>query len=85
MQLKGIKRHNKKYSIQYKELTINDIVLLYNTKREKEIFHKHAFKWLGLYQIYNLVKNKGIYILEELYESQFVGIFADNRLEKFHL
>lgn len=58
MQLKGKEHLNKKDGIWYKELASSDIILLYNTRIEKDMSCKFAFKWLGLYQIYNLVKDK---------------------------
>ena len=46
---------------------------------------KLAFKWLGPYQICNLIKDKSIYILEKLDRSQLAGIFTGDKLKKFHL
>lgn len=66
MQLKEKKHYDEKHSIQHKELASNDIVLLYNTRREKDMSCKLIFKWLSPYQICNLRKDKGIYILEKL-------------------
>ena len=45
---------------------------------------KLSFKWLGPYQICNAVKDKGTYILKELNRLRLAGIFAGNRLKKFH-
>ncbi len=45
---------------------------------------KLAFKWLGPYRISDVVKDKGMYMLEELDGSQLAGTFAGNRLKTFH-
>ena len=45
---------------------------------------KLSFKWLEPYQICDAIKDKGTYILEELDGSQLAGIFAGDRLKKFH-
>ena len=85
MQLERKEYYHKKYSIQHKELAANDVVLLHNTRREKNLSHKLAFKWLDPYQIYNSVKDKDKYMLEELNGLRLACIFADNRLTKFEL
>ena len=84
MQLEKKERHNKKHGIWHKELVSSDIVLLYNTKREKNISRKLTFKWLGPYKITNVVKDKNTYILEELDGLQLARIFTNNKLKKFH-
>lgn len=38
MQLEGKERHDKKHGIRHEELTPGDIVLLHDTRREKDIF-----------------------------------------------
>lgn len=84
MKLEEKERHDKKYGIWYEELVLDNIILLYNTRRKKDMSCKLAFKWLGLYQIYNSI-DKDIYMLEKLDRSRLAGIFAGNRLKKFHL
>ena len=66
------------------ELAIGSIVLLHDTKHKKNMFCKLFFKLLGPYQICNIVKDKNTYMLEELDRSRLAGIFAGNRLKKFH-
>lgn len=41
------------------------IVLLHDTRREKDMSRKLSFKWLGPYKICDGVKDKGTYMLEE--------------------
>lgn len=66
IQLEGKKHYDEKYNICHEELVRNNIVLLHNTRRKKEMSCKLAFKWLGLSQISNTIKDKDTYILEEL-------------------
>ena len=44
MQLEEKKRHNKKHGIWHEELAPGDIVLLHDTRREKNMSCKLAFK-----------------------------------------
>lgn len=81
MWLEKKEQHNKKHDIQAKELAIGSILLLWC---EKDIYQKLAFKWLGLYQIYNAVKEKKTYMLEELDGLHLAGTFASDRLKKFY-
>ena len=62
MRLEGKERHDKKHGICNEELAIGSIVLLHNTRREKDISQKLAFKWLGPYRIRDAVKEKGTYL-----------------------
>lgn len=83
MRLEGKERHNEKHGIREK-LAMDSIVLLHDTRREKDMSQKQAFKWLGLYRIYNAVEGKGTYMLEKLDGSRLAGTFAGDRLKKFH-
>lgn len=65
-------------------MAVRSIVLLYDTKRKKDISRKLSFKWLRLYKIFDTVKNKGTYILEELDRLRLAVIFAGDRLKRFH-
>ena len=85
MCLKRKEWHDLKHSICKEKLAIGSIVLLHDTRRKKDMSRKLSFKWLGLYQIYNAIKGKGIYILEEFDGSQLASIFIGDRLKKFHL
>lgn len=73
-----------KYSICNKKLAIESIVLLYDTKYEKNIFCKLFFKWLELYQICNIVKDKNTYMLIKLDRLQLAGIFVSDKFRKFY-
>ena len=84
MRLEGKERHDLKHDIREKELAIGSIVLLHDTRREKDMSRKLSFKWLGPYRICDAVKDKGTYMLEELDGSRLAGTFAGDRLKKFH-
>ena len=84
MRLEGKERHDDKHSIRVEELTVGQIVLLHDTRREKDMSRKLSFKWLGPYRICDVVKDKGTYMLEELDGSRLAGTFAGDRLKKFH-
>ena len=84
MRLEGKERHDEKHGIRNEELAIGSIVLLHDTRREKDMSQKLAFKWLGPYRIHDAVKEKGTYLLEELDGSRLAGTFAGDRLKKFH-
>ena len=60
MQLERKECHNKKYNIQ-KKLAMSSIVLLHDTWYKIDILQKLAFKWLGLYKIYNAIEKKNVY------------------------
>lgn len=64
MWLERKKWYDEKHDIYVKELVIENIILLYDTKYEKDIFYKLSFKWLEPYQIYNVIKDKGKYMFE---------------------
>ena len=82
--LEGKEQHDLKHGIRQEELAIGNIVLLHDTRREKDMSRKLSFKWLGPYRICDAIKDKGTYILEELDGSQLAGTFAGDRLKKFH-
>lgn len=76
MRLEEEERHNEKHCIRDKDLAIRDIVLLNDTRRGKDMPRKLSFKWLGPHRIYNAVKEKGTYMLEELDGLRLAGTFA---------
>lgn len=76
--------HDKKYSICIEELVVRQVVLLYNTRRKKDMSQKLSFKLLRPYRICNTVKDKGIYILQELDRSCLAGIFTGDCLKNFY-
>lgn len=84
MRLKEKEWHDLKYGISNKELAVRSIVLLHDTRREKDTSWKLFFRWLGPYRICNAVKNKDTYILKELNGLHLAGIFAGDRLKKFY-
>ena len=84
MRLERKKTHDEKNCIRDTELIARDFVLLRNTRREKYMSIKLSFKWLGPYQIFEVVKNKSTYMLEELDGTRLAGTFAGDRLKIFH-
>lgn len=84
MRRKGKERHNLKHGIWQEKLAIGSIVLLYDTKRKKDMSQKLFFKWLEPYQICNAIKDKATYILKKLDGLQLVSIFVANKLKKFY-
>lgn len=83
MRIEGKERHDEKHGI-WEELAIGSIVLLHNTRCEKNMSQKLAFKWLGPYRIYNAVEGKETYMLEKLDGSHLAGTLVGDRLKKFH-
>lgn len=59
LRLERKERYHLKHGICEKKLAIGSIVLLYNTRRKKDMSRKFAFKWLGPYQIFHAVRDKG--------------------------
>ncbi len=84
MRLEGKERHDLKHGIRDEELAIGSIVLLHDTRHEKDMSRKLSFKWLGPYRICDAIKDKDTYILEELDGLRLAGTFAGDRLKKFH-
>ena len=84
MRLEGKEWHDLKYGIRDEELAVGIIVLLHDTRREKDMSRTLSFRWLGPYRICDAVKDKGTYMLEELDGSRLAGTFAGDRLKKFH-
>lgn len=84
MRLERKEQYNLKYGICNEKLVIKSIILLYDIRRKKNRFQKLFFKWLGLYQICNAIKNKGIYTLEKLDRLQLFSTFIGNRIKKFY-
>lgn len=84
MRLERKKRHDEKHSICVKKLAVGQVVLLHNTRRKKNMSQKLPFRWLEPYQITDAVKEKGTYMLKELDGLRLAGIFAGDRLKRFH-
>lgn len=84
MRLEGKEQQDLKHGISEEEQVIGSILLLYDTQCKKNILRKLVFKWLGLYQISNAVKEKDIYMFEEFKGLQLACIFAGDKLKKFY-
>ena len=72
------------HRIREKDFSVNDMVLLHDTKRENIHTGKLEFRWLGPYLIHEVIPDKGTYRLKELDGSQFAGTVAGNRLKAFN-
>ncbi len=84
IRLEGKEQQDFKHGIRNEKLAVGSIVLLHDTRREKDMSRKLSYKWLGPYRICDMVKDKGIYMLEDLDGSRLAGTFAGDRLKKFH-
>lgn len=84
MCLKKKERYKLRHGIYKKEFVIGNIVLLYDIRCNKDMSQKLSFKWQRPYQICNVVKDKGTYMVEELNRLQLANIFVYNKLKKFH-
>lgn len=84
LRLEKKEQQNLKHGICVEKLVIRGIVLLHNTRHKKDKSWKLSFKWLRLYQICNIIKNKSMYFFEEFDGSQKVDGFANNKLKKFY-
>jgi hypothetical protein len=66
-----VRELNKEYfdenhRLRAEDFSISNLILLYNTKLDKNLFSKLAFKWLGPFKIKDTYTDNGIFILEEL-------------------
>lgn len=84
MQFKRKYSHDYKHSIFVKRLMVRQVVLLHDIRHKKNLLQKVFLKWLGLYGICNLVKDKDIYILEKLNRLHLSGSFAGDKFQIFH-
>lgn len=84
MRLEEKESLDEKHGVRIKELAMRQVVLLHDTRREKNMSRKLSFRLLGPYRICDAVKEKGTYMLEELDGSRLAGTFAGDRLKKFH-
>ena len=64
---------------------LGDLVLLHNTKREKDIsrVNKLLWKWCGPYRVLEANVDKGNYRLEELDSTPLHGTKLGSRIKKF--
>lgn len=65
------------------ELSINDMILLHDTKLDKQWSGKLKPRWTGPYRIV-AIGNNGSYKLSELDGTLMNGTYAGNRIKKFH-
>ena len=88
LHLQRVRESNKDYfdenhRLRADDFNIGDLVLLHNTKLDKDMSHKLAFKWLGPFRIKEAYTENGTFILEELDGAQIRGTIAGNRLKHF--
>ena len=66
------------------KIGVGDMVLLYNSSLDKQWSQKLKNRWLGPYRIREIAEDRGTYLLDELDGTQLDGIFAGDRIKKFH-
>jgi hypothetical protein len=68
-------------------ISINDLVLLFNSIRAVNISSskKFRFRWLSPYRMHAAYQNKNIYVFEDLDGSIFKHIIAGNNLKSFRI
>ena len=70
--------------LRVKELNVRDLVLLHDTKLKYQYSHKLDYRWLGPYQLADLVRDKRTYLLKELDGARLQGTYTRNRLKFFY-
>ena len=66
------------------QIEVGDLVLLYNSILDKQWSQKLSNKWLAPYRIRQIAQDRGTYLLRELDETKLEGIFAGDRVKRFH-
>ena len=66
---------------------MGDLILLYNTKRSKDMrtTTKISFVWLGLYRVLTTNYLKGYFTLKDLNGTEIRGIVSGARLKLYHV
>jgi len=67
------------------QIEVRDLVLLYNSIRDKQWSQKLSNKWLAPYRIGQIAQDRGTYLLEELDGLKLEGIFTGDHVRRFHL
>jgi hypothetical protein len=83
----GKEEFDQRHSIRSKVLEVDDLVLLHNSARERDMSRqaKMAFRWLGSYRILEANHQRGAFRLKELDGTPLQGTVAGNRIKKFYL
>ena len=66
------------------ELRVGDLVLLYNSVLDKQWSQKLKNRWHGPYKIREIHQDWGTYLLSKLDGTEMKGIYAGDRIKKFH-
>jgi len=66
------------------QIGVGDLVLLYNSVLDTQWSQKLSNKWLGPYQIRQIVQDKGTYLFEELDGTKLEGRYAGDRVKRFY-
>jgi len=66
------------------QIGVGDLVLLYNSVLDKQWSQKLSNKWLEPHWIRQIAQDRGTYLLEELDRTKLEGIFAGDRVKRFH-
>ena len=88
--IKSSRQNNKEFFDKKRRkrnglLKKGDMVLLYNSRLDKQWSKKLDNRWNGLYLINDLKESRGTYLLEELAGTVLEGIFPQERLKRFFL
>ena len=75
---------NKNRRERIDEIGVGDLVLLYNSVLDTQWSQKLSNKWLGPYRIRQIAQDRGTYLLEELDGTKLEGIYAGDRVKRFH-
>lgn len=75
-------RHRR---VRRQPLLVDDLVLLHNTRLEKQWSDKLRNRWLGPYRIKEVRLDRGTYKLAELDGALLSGVFPGERLKRFFL
>ena len=74
--------HNRKRPAS-QEINVGDLVLLHNTRLDKQHTDKLKDRWLGPYRVVEITKH-GTHVLEELDGTPMCGTAPPDRVKKFY-
>jgi hypothetical protein len=74
---------NKRLRNQQQQLHVGDLVLLHNSRSERQHSRKLNDNWFGPYRIREVIESSTYYRLEELDGTHLAASFAGNRLKRF--
>jgi hypothetical protein len=75
---------SKRLRSAQQQLQVGDLVLLHNTRSERQHSRKLYDNWRGSYRIREVIESSTYYRLEELDGTHLAASFAGNRLKRFY-